>query len=247
MGARIGEGLGQGSGRVDLVEARADGGIVVGGGAEDFPGEPPFGIEGEFAAGRAQFREDCGVIFRRGDDGDVLVVLGGGAQHGGPADVDVLDQFLEVGAGLRGYVFEAVEVDHHHVDGGDAVRLYGCHVFGVGAHGEDAAGDFGMHGLDAAIQHFGKSGDVADVGDGNPASRSRRAVPPVEMSSAPIAARAEANSRMPVLSVTLRSTREIFAIYWHDSTASETVTVAALTRPVPWPLRSWSFPAQGSS
>ena len=161
------EGLGQGSERVDLVQARADGGIVIGGGAEDFPGEPPFGIEGECAAGRAEFREDCGVIFRRGDDGDVLVILGSGAQHGGPADVDVLDQLLEVGSCLGGNVFEAVEVDDHHIDGYDTVRLYGCHVFGAGAHGEDAAGDFGMHGLDAAVQHFGKSGDVADIGDGN--------------------------------------------------------------------------------
>jgi len=93
-------------------------------------------------------------------------------------------------------------------------------VFGIGAHGEDASGDFGKHLLDAAIQHLGKSGDVVTSATATPASRSRRAVPQVEMSSAPMAARAEANSRMPVLSVTLRSTREIFAIYWHDSTGS---------------------------
>src|ERR1035441_8995531 len=60
---------------------------------------------------------------------------------------------------------------------------------------------------------------------GMPASRIRRAVPPVEMSSAPMAARAEANSRMPVLSVTLSSTREIFAIYWHDNTRHGCATI----------------------
>ena len=43
----------------------------------------------------------------------------------------------------------------------------GRHVFGVGAHGQNAAGDLGMDGLDAAIQHLGKSGDLADVGDGD--------------------------------------------------------------------------------
>src|SRR5215469_8701616 len=47
---------------------------------------------------------------------------------------------------------------------------------------------------------------------GMPALRIRRAVPPVEMSSAPVAARADAKSTIPVLSVTLRSTREIRAI-----------------------------------
>ena len=26
---------------------------------------------------------------------------------------------------------------------------------------------FGMHGLDAAIEHFGEAGDLADVADGN--------------------------------------------------------------------------------
>ena len=153
---------------IHLVQARADGGIVIGGGAEDFSGEAPLRIEREFAARRAQLFEDGGVILRRGDHGDVLVVLGGGAQHGGSADIDVLDELLEVGAGLGGDFLETVEVDHHHVDGDDAVGLDGGHVFGVGAHGEDAAGDFGMHGLDAAIQHLGKSGDVADIGDGDP-------------------------------------------------------------------------------
>ena len=70
-------------------------------------------------------------------------------------------------AGAGGDVLETVEVDDHHVDGDDAVGLDGGHVFGVGAHGEDAAGDLGVHGLDAAIEHLGKSGDVADIGDGD--------------------------------------------------------------------------------
>ena len=47
------------------------------------------------------------------------------------------------------------------------MSLYGRHVFGVAAHGEDAAGDLGVHGLDAAIQHLGEPGDVADVGNGD--------------------------------------------------------------------------------
>src|ERR1035441_2425404 len=70
-------------------------------------------------------------------------------------------------AGSGGDFLETVQVHHHHVDGHDAVRLDGRHVFGVGAHGENAAGDLGVHGLDAAIQHLGKSRDVADIGDGD--------------------------------------------------------------------------------
>ena len=109
------------AGGVHLFEAGADGGVVIRGGAKDFPGQPPLGFEREFAAAGAQFLEDGGVVVGRSDDGDVLVVLGRGADHGGTADVDVLDQFLEVGVGLRRNLFEAVQVDHHHVDGDDAV------------------------------------------------------------------------------------------------------------------------------
>src|ERR1035437_4246966 len=146
-----------------MFQARADGGIVAGGGAEDFFGEPPPGTQGEFAARGTHLLDDGGVIFGPGHHGDVLVVLGGGAQHGGPADVDVLDEFREGCTGLGGHFLETVEVDHHHVDGDDAVSLDRRHVFGVAAHGEDAAGDAGVHGLDAAIQHLGKPGDVADI------------------------------------------------------------------------------------
>ena len=37
------------------------------------------------------------------------------------------------------------------------------HVVGVAADGEDAAGDLGMHGLHAAVQHFGKAGDLGNI------------------------------------------------------------------------------------
>jgi hypothetical protein len=150
-----------------LFQARTDGGIVVGGSAEDFPGELPLGIEGEFAARRAQLLQNRGVVFRRGHHGDILVVLGGGAQHGGPADIDILDELRQRRAGLGGHFLETVEVDHHHVDGCYAVSLNGRHVLRVVAHGEDAAGDSGVQGLDAAVQHLRESGDVADVGDGD--------------------------------------------------------------------------------
>ncbi len=67
-------------------------------------------------------------------------------------------------ARLGSHFFETIKIHHHHIDGDDAVGLRWRHMFGVGAHGEDAAGDFGMHRLDASVQHLGESGDVADVG-----------------------------------------------------------------------------------
>ncbi len=162
-----GEVLRERAGIVHLFEAGADGGIVIGGGAEDLFGQAPFGGEREFASVGAEFRDDGVIVGRGDDDGDILVVLGRRAQHGGAADIDVLDQFLEGRAGFGGGFLEAVEVDHDHVDGGDAVGGDGGHVGGVGAHGEDAAGDDGVKGLDAAVEHFGEAGDLADVLDGD--------------------------------------------------------------------------------
>ena len=67
------------------------------------------------------------------------------------------------GAGARGNRFERVQIHHHHIDGGDAVIGERLHVAGLAAHGEDAAGDLGVHGLDATVKHLGEAGDVGDV------------------------------------------------------------------------------------
>src|ERR1035441_1178621 len=62
---------------------------------------------------------------------------------------------------------------------------------------------------------------------GMPASRSRRAVPPVEISSAPMAARPEANSMMPVLSVTLSSTQQVCDLGGGDAGSAKQASRAA--------------------
>ena len=51
------------------------------------------------------------------------------------------------------------------------------HVLGVVAHRENGAGDFRMHGFDAAIEHFREAGDFADIAHGNAgfAQQTRRA------------------------------------------------------------------------
>ena len=57
---------------------------------------------------------------------------------------------------------------------------------GVAADGQNAAGDLRVHGLDAAVEHLGKAGDFGDVADRHAGfAQIMRAVPPVEMISAP--------------------------------------------------------------
>src|SRR5262249_16038141 len=66
-------------------------------------------------------------------------------------------------AGLGGGFLKCIEIDDHHVDGHDAVSSYGCFMFGVAADVEEATVDAGMECFDAAIEHFGEAGKVADV------------------------------------------------------------------------------------
>ncbi len=80
----------------DGFEGGGDGGVVGGGGGEGCFGEAPAGVAGEAAGVGGEFVGEAGVVGGGGDDGDVFEVLGGGADHGGAADVDVLDDLGEL-------------------------------------------------------------------------------------------------------------------------------------------------------
>ena len=69
-------------------------------------------------------------------------------------------------AGLGGGLLEGVEIDDDHIDGLDAVSGDGGFVLGVAADVEEAAVDAGVERFDAAVEHFGEAGEVADVLDG---------------------------------------------------------------------------------
>src|SRR5208282_6433731 len=107
--------------RGNSFEAGRDRGVIGGGCCEGFLRQPPLGGERECAAGAGEFFGNRLVVSRRSDDGDVVKILGGGADHGGSADVDVLNQLLESHAGLGGSFFEGVEIHDDHVDWRDAV------------------------------------------------------------------------------------------------------------------------------
>jgi hypothetical protein len=94
------------------------------------------------------------------------VVLGGGADHGGAADVDILDAVV-VGSTLGGGRLEGIEVDDQQIDRGDTMRLGRARVLGVAADGEEPAVHQGMQRLEAAVHHLGKAGVLGDVGDGD--------------------------------------------------------------------------------
>src|SRR5690606_1226354 len=138
--------------RIPGAEVVGDHAVVGGGVPEGLDHQGVAGAVGELAVVGLQFVDDRAVVAGVHHDGHGPVVLGGGAHHGGAADVDVLDGGGQVAVGVRHRGGEGVEVDHHHVDGLDAVLRHHPVVDAPAA--EDAAVDLRVQGLDPAVHHL---------------------------------------------------------------------------------------------
>ena len=118
--------------------------------------------EREPPVGRAQLGEHGLVVGGVDDDGRERAVLGGGADHRGPADVDVLDRLGRRGVGAGDGALEGVEVDADEVDGLDRVLGGGAQVLVVVAQREQAGVEAGVQRLHAPVHHLGEAGEVLD-------------------------------------------------------------------------------------
>ena len=116
---------------------------------------------------RSSSLEHQRIVLRLDHDRDVGVVLGGGADHGRAADVDVLDAGVEAGA-LGDGLLERIEVDHQEVDRPDAVRRHRGGVLRVVANGEQTAVDERVQRLHPAVHHLGKAGELGHVEHAQP-------------------------------------------------------------------------------
>ena len=145
-------------------EPVGDRGVVGGGARIGLGGEALAQIERGRAVVRLQFVEQRGVIGRLDDHRDIVMVLGGGADHRRSADIDILDAVV-VGRALRDRRLERIEIDHQQIDGADAVRLHRAGMLLVVADREQAAMHLRMQRLDAAVHHFGKAGQLGHVDD----------------------------------------------------------------------------------
>ena len=110
-----------------------------------------------------KLRQHQRVVAAVDHDGDVGVVLGGGADHGRPADVDVFDRGRELGVARDGCL-ERIEIDHQQIDRRDAVLPHRLRVLAIVADRQQAAMHFWMQRFDPAVHHFGKAGEFGDVG-----------------------------------------------------------------------------------
>ena len=109
--------------------------------------------------------EHQGVVGRFDDDGNIGVVLGRGADHGRPADVDILDAIVEARAARDG-LLERIEIDDQKIDGADVMGAHRFGMRGIAADGEKPAMHGRMQRLDAAVHHFRKAGQFGHVARG---------------------------------------------------------------------------------
>lgn len=90
------------------------------------------------------------------------MILGRGADHRRPADVDIFDAFDEICTFLHRR-FERIEIDHQKIDRCDAMRLHGAFMLGIASDREQSPMHLRMQGFDPAVHHFRKAGQVGNV------------------------------------------------------------------------------------
>ena len=106
------------------------------------------------------------VARRIDDDCDGWVILGSRAHHRRATDVDLLDAFVRGGAAGDG-VGERIQVDDHQLERLHAQFFELLEMLGPTGIGADTGVHPRMQCLDPAVESFGESGEILDLGDGN--------------------------------------------------------------------------------
>ena len=107
------------------------------------------------------------VIRRIDDHGDRFVILRRAADHGGPADVDILDRFGQGDVRLGDRFLERIKIHHHQIDRLEPALLRFGDVPWIVALIEQAAVHARVQGFDPALQHFRKRGETGNVAHRN--------------------------------------------------------------------------------
>ena len=151
--------------RVSCRQIRGHHGVVGGGVGEGLGGQAR--ARGELAPApvRVELREQRAVVGRVHDHQHGGVVLGRGAQHGGSADVDVLDRLLVAAARTGDGGGEGVEVHHQQVDGRNAVLGHDGIIDAAAA--EQSPVDLRVQRLDAPVHDLREAGVARDLGGGD--------------------------------------------------------------------------------
>ena len=97
-----------------------------------------------------------------------MKILGGGSDHTRSADVDLLDQLVELGLGGGGGARERVQIDDDEVDGVDPMLPDRREIIGPISPREDPTVHRRVQGLDSAVHHLWKTRDIRHTEDTEP-------------------------------------------------------------------------------
>ena len=109
--------------------------------------------------------EHARVIGRIDDDEHVAKVLGRGANQTRAADVDLFDQLIKRRVPPRGGARKRIEIDDDKIDWRDLVPAQRVAIAGQMSPRQNAAVNFRMKRLDAAVHHLGHAGDIRNRDD----------------------------------------------------------------------------------
>ena len=152
--------------RREALEFRRDLAVVARGERERLARQLQPRREAHFSV-RRDFGGDGGVVGGIGDHGNALEIFCGRANHGRPADVDVLDQILGSQVRLRGGRFKGIEIHDDKIDGRNLVFRGLRAVARLSAPEQNAAMHFRVQRLHAPAQHLRPSGQVGNVAHGD--------------------------------------------------------------------------------
>lgn len=110
--------------RHQRAEVVGDHAVVGGGVLEGLDGEIEAGGIAQRAVVVVHLGNDGGVVAALHHDGDVFMVLGGGAHHGRAADIDILDRVFQRAIRARHGLGERIQIDDHHVDRLDVMLVH---------------------------------------------------------------------------------------------------------------------------
>ena len=125
--------------------------------------QAPLGGRREFAACLRHLFCYGVVIAGRSYHGHVLKIFGGGANHGWPTNIDVLDEVFKGHARLGSSLLERIKIDHHHVNRLNTVLGHRAAVRGILAPVQNASMHLGVEGFNAPVEHLGEAGEFGNV------------------------------------------------------------------------------------
>ena len=149
--------------RALVAKIISDGVIVIGGAHKHLHRQVFTGLQGRIPLVGLHFIQNARVIREIRNHRDGSVILGGGTEHGRPADIYFFNSFLQRDSGPGDGFFKRIQIHADQVDGLDAIFLSLAHMLLIVAAVQQAPVHHGMKRLQAPFKQLRFSGIVGNL------------------------------------------------------------------------------------